>query len=558
MTTLGTRTPLHLTPPDAGSPRWVRSAIVAVLVVGVAARFMSFSALWLDEALTVNISKLPLGEIPDALRRDGSPPLFYMLLHLWMKVFGSGDVAARAFSGVIAVAALPLAWMVGTKVRGRTAGWASLLLMASSPFAIRYGVEVRMYSMVVLLVLIGTLALLELLERRSPGWSAVLAVSTGALLLTHYWAFYLVAAVGAGLLFRARRSDDRGDSDQSATATASATVDGIAVADASVAGAVDVPPPLRITSAGATRGLIAMVLGSLAFLPWLPTFVHQVTTTGTPWGRPPTPRILFGAVFDFTGGYPEASLALGLVAYALCGFGVFGRPGPDGHVHMDLRGRPPGRALAIVVMATLGFGVVAGQLSGSAFAIRYAAVVFPLMIVLMALGVAAFPSHAWMSAALGATVVLGFATSVPGVVSDRTTAGRVAAVLQEKASPGDVVVYCPDQLGPSVSRVAPAGLVHVTYPRGAPPELVDWTRYEQTNDAADPSEFAQDLLARVRSGTDIWVVWAPGYRTFGLQCQQLMDALREERPDSEIEVKISRNTFERPGLVRFPPASTLV
>ena len=52
--------------------------------VGVITRFAPRSDLWLDEALSVNISKLPLGDIGEALRHDGHPPLYYYLLHGWM------------------------------------------------------------------------------------------------------------------------------------------------------------------------------------------------------------------------------------------------------------------------------------------------------------------------------------------------------------------------------------------------------------------------------------------------------------------------------------------
>ncbi|MEY4916125.1 MAG: hypothetical protein RL616_38, partial [Verrucomicrobiota bacterium] len=40
---------------------------------------------------SVNIARLPLGELPEALRHDGHPPLYYALLHVWMQVAGSGD-----------------------------------------------------------------------------------------------------------------------------------------------------------------------------------------------------------------------------------------------------------------------------------------------------------------------------------------------------------------------------------------------------------------------------------------------------------------------------------
>ena len=57
--------------------------------------------MWLDEALSVNIARLPLGDLHDALKHDGAPPLYYVLLHVWTGVFGTGDVAVRSLSGVV-------------------------------------------------------------------------------------------------------------------------------------------------------------------------------------------------------------------------------------------------------------------------------------------------------------------------------------------------------------------------------------------------------------------------------------------------------------------------
>src|SRR5947199_10656008 len=87
----------------------------------------------LNEALIVNIAHLPLSRMPQALRHDGSPPLYYLALHVWMAVFGSGDVAARALSAVFAVATLPLIWLAGLRLCGRWAAVASFVLLAASP-----------------------------------------------------------------------------------------------------------------------------------------------------------------------------------------------------------------------------------------------------------------------------------------------------------------------------------------------------------------------------------------------------------------------------------------
>src|SRR5207249_843699 len=97
--------------------RLIGVAVAVAVVAGVALRFWTTSELWLDEALTVNIARLPLRDIPEALRHDGAPPLYYALSHMWMRVFGTGDVAVRALPGVLGVIAIPLAYLGGGGLR---------------------------------------------------------------------------------------------------------------------------------------------------------------------------------------------------------------------------------------------------------------------------------------------------------------------------------------------------------------------------------------------------------------------------------------------------------
>src|SRR4051794_16558986 len=69
---------------------------VACAVAGVLMRWWPRSALWLDEAQSVSFAKLPVTAIPAALRQDGAPPLYYIVLHAWMAVFGDASTAVRA------------------------------------------------------------------------------------------------------------------------------------------------------------------------------------------------------------------------------------------------------------------------------------------------------------------------------------------------------------------------------------------------------------------------------------------------------------------------------
>jgi len=112
-----------------------------VIAAGLILRFWTRSGLWLDEALTVDIARLPLHEIPNALKHDGAPPLYYYLLHFWIVLFGQSNVAVRSLSGVIAVVTLPVAWLCGKRFGGRVVAWTLLVLLASAPFAVYYATE---------------------------------------------------------------------------------------------------------------------------------------------------------------------------------------------------------------------------------------------------------------------------------------------------------------------------------------------------------------------------------------------------------------------------------
>ncbi len=68
---------------------WV--VVLGLIFVSLVLRTLSLGeSLWMDEGLSIGIASQPFFDIPSTLRLDGSPPLYYMLLHLWTSVIGSG------------------------------------------------------------------------------------------------------------------------------------------------------------------------------------------------------------------------------------------------------------------------------------------------------------------------------------------------------------------------------------------------------------------------------------------------------------------------------------
>jgi hypothetical protein len=508
---------------DVGSLiiRYALPVAVGVVAIGVLLRFLTTSALWLDEALSVNIARLPLRQIPGALRHDGAPPLYYVLLHFWIRLFGRTDLAVRALSSLLSVAALPFAYMAGKRLAGRAGAWASLVLLASSPFAIGYATAARMYSLMILWSLMGLLALARALEDPTRRRLGALAVLTALIIYTHYWGLYLIGVTGLWLLYRSSRG-------QRASG------------------------PSREEQRRRYRLCFsAMCVGAVAFLPWVPSFLFQTFHTGTPWSNGAGPGDILSVLNEYAGGGPWGT-ALLLTLFTLLLLGVFGRSIDGRQVLVELRSRRRIRPLVFVFLGTLIVAVALGAIAQAAFVGRYTAVVFPLFILLVGLGTTVFADRRAMAVVLGWCSLCGLVVGLGGVTSQRTEATQVATVINQEASPGDLVVYCPDQLGPAASRLIHIPVTQVTFPRAIGPQRINWVDYRQTIDQVTAQQFAVAVINRA-AGHDIWFVWSGSYAGTEGKCPQVLTWLQDLRSNGqELVHNDPGGYFEHEAMVRFP------
>jgi mannosyltransferase len=497
---------------------------VLVAIVGVAcaatviARFVIPSALWLDEALSVNIARLPIHEIPDALRRDGHPPLYYVLLHVWMGWFGEGDRAVRALSGLISIATIPPAYLAGRRLGGQRLGWLTVIVLCLSPYFLRYGSEARMYSLVILLTTLGYLVATSALKDPRPGPLLGVAVTTGALLWTHYWSIWLLVAVALLLvtLIVRRRAD-------------------------------------RSARRPALLVLGAMAVGGLAFLPWLPTFLYQVQHTGTPWAKPLRPAtVVVQTLTDFNGGpYSEPQLLM-VMSIVLLTIGVFGRGIDAWRVELDFHTQPDARRPVAVLATTLVIGSVVVSVSRGGFHSRYAAVVFVFFVLLIALGLDHVRGSVTRNLALGLFLVLSLAGLFLVFRLERTQARAVAEAIAREDRPDAIVAVCPDQLGPAVRRAVNPKIEVVTYPNLGNPTFVDWVDYAERNRRNDPAAFAAALINRA-GGRTIYLALVNNYRTLEGQCANALAALAQSRTARPLLEAKAGDYYEAMSLYALDP-----
>jgi mannosyltransferase len=248
-------------PLESRQPRLSRALAILGIAAGLAlvawsiyVRTRAFKeAYWIDEGLSIGIANHSFFDIPGLLRQDGSPPLYYMLLHFWIELFGTKENATHALSLIFSTLTIPVGLWTGWKLFGRWTGIVTGILCAANPFLTAYAQETRQYSLVVLLSLLTTSFFLFVFVLRERRYIPFFAVSLVLMLYTHLWSAFFVLGAGTTVLWLLWRQ--------------------------------------RAERRGLFRDALLGFGGAFVlFLPWLPTTLYQLKHTAAPWANGPTYR----------------------------------------------------------------------------------------------------------------------------------------------------------------------------------------------------------------------------------------------------------------------------
>jgi mannosyltransferase len=185
-----------------GRQRQNKWACFFLLLLGFGLRLygLTYHSLWLDETVSVYLSNFPPLEIlrQGMLLQEPNPPLYHLLLHFWMTVFGSGELAVRMLSALLGTLYLPPVYLLGKRLLSGRVALGVTLLAAINPFLVWYSQEVRMYALVATLSLWSLYCLVRAVDTPHWSWWASYVGVTVASLYTH---FYPVLLLPAELVF---------------------------------------------------------------------------------------------------------------------------------------------------------------------------------------------------------------------------------------------------------------------------------------------------------------------------------------------------------------------
>ncbi len=244
-------------------PPWWPLVALTLLAAALRLGTLNLQSFWYDEAFTpVHVLHPGLvATLRAFVHTENTPPLWYLVVWVFSRALGTGEIALRLPSALAGIATVPVAWGIGWElagrgVSGRRAAILTAALVAVNPLFVWYSQEARAYAFFVLFTALAMLCMLRADRAPATRRYALFALTAALALLSHYFAIFLLIPMALWLLRPRRASSDagqaaEGDAERRGTARRPR-----------LEGALR-PPPLSAFAAVAALALVGLALVSL-------------------------------------------------------------------------------------------------------------------------------------------------------------------------------------------------------------------------------------------------------------------------------------------------------
>lgn len=277
---------------------WLLGAL-GVLGLAIAARVGvgSFAALggrelFRDEAASWLLAGEPIGTILRRTAAEVYPPLYPILLSAWTHVAGDSEAALRLLSVLAGLVALGATWTWASQALGAGPGLVAAALFALSPLAIQDARTVRMYALETAFAAVAWWLVWRLVAGRAgTGWRRVAEALVLALAVAgEVWTLALGIPVAVLQL---------------------AVPIGLAAAPVVLGSRPAARQPARAVRRGdAAVAAVAVLAGTVSFVPWLPQLVGAAGR-GSFWTTAPSLLSVPETLVSMIGSIPDLGVASG-------------------------------------------------------------------------------------------------------------------------------------------------------------------------------------------------------------------------------------------------------
>ncbi|HEY3317552.1 MAG TPA: glycosyltransferase family 39 protein [Coriobacteriia bacterium] len=440
--------------------------------------------LWLDETVTIDQTVHSLAKTIERQVGNVHPPLFHVLMHFWIRLWGTSELALRSFSLVFGMAAIFAAFWAGRALYDRRTGLIAAGVLAFSPYHIWYSQEARMYSMMMLFGLLSLGFLALAMREGARGQWAGYGVATGLGMFTHYFFLLLVAGEVAYLGWH--------------------VLHGRRIGRAEIAKVLRRPALLFEREPRLRPLLVALGIPAALNIAWMAravvgsALVSSISNEGLGYGQAaPSLALRFNdvaqVIVEMTVGFHAGKLMYALVAmWPLLVYFLLA---------MLDRGKPQSPSTMLLLFATAGMPVawLAGQWQGQVLASRYfMALAAPVVILVARLAAEMRPRTSAVLLTAGALLAVGLWADQS---FDRANLMRydyreALQLVAQRHQDGDVVVFEPFYTDVLVDYYLPKSIPSYGFPQ--------YGEYGMVRDAK--VQIGQDLDRVVGPSRRIWLV----------------------------------------------------
>lgn len=183
--------------------------IITPMILGVVfiilCSFNLRQSIWLDESYSAYLTRFSFSDIWNFTASDVHPPLFYFVLKIWSMIFGYTDFGMRFMSVFFGAIAIVFAWHWLKRKFGVKPAILATLLMTISPMFLRYGQEMRMYTMAAAIIFGATYTLELAIDTKKRKFWIIYGVLISLGMWTHYFTALIWLAQLAYLIFVYRK-----------------------------------------------------------------------------------------------------------------------------------------------------------------------------------------------------------------------------------------------------------------------------------------------------------------------------------------------------------------
>jgi len=168
--------------------------LLAIVFLGTFFRLykLSSKSLWQDEiGQVLAASQSTINDVLIEILFHLSPPLDYIILHFVLHI-GNNDFIVRLPAAIFGILSIFLIYGVSKTLFSEKEGLISALLLSTSPMAVWYSQEARMYSLFMFLSLLSLFFFIKALQQNRIIWWFGFIIFTVLALYTHYFSFFIL------------------------------------------------------------------------------------------------------------------------------------------------------------------------------------------------------------------------------------------------------------------------------------------------------------------------------------------------------------------------------